>query len=133
MDIGIPLHSLFLHNPHCCHFFRISSAVAIIFSSPDDVTTNGDRGNKLFGNVSGGTESLASSLCNNMLGGWYDNSYFEPLDSVKGDVARICLYVYVRYGSTYSECSDITNVFKDTDTLLEWMAMDPVDTWPSST
>ncbi|MBQ8586641.1 MAG: endonuclease [Oscillospiraceae bacterium] len=96
---------------------------------PDDVTTNGDRGNKLFGNVSGGTESLASSLCNNMLGGWYDNSYFEPLDSVKGDVARICLYVYVRYGSTYSECSDITNVFKDTDTLLEWMAMDPVDTW----
>lgn len=96
---------------------------------PDDVTTNGDRGNKLFGNVSGGTESLGSSLCNNMLGGWYDNSYFEPLDSVKGDVARICLYVYVRYGSTYSECSDITNVFKDTDTLLQWMAMDPVDTW----
>ncbi len=96
---------------------------------PDDVTTNGDRGNKRFGNVSGGTESLASSLCGGMLGGWYDNSYFEPLDSVKGDVARICLYVYVRYGSTYSECSDITNVFKDTDTLLQWMAMDPVDTW----
>lgn len=96
---------------------------------PDDVTTNGDRGNKLFGNVSGGTESLGSSLCNNMLGGWYDNSYFEPLDSVKGDVARICLYVYVRYGSTYSKCSDITNVFKDTATLLEWMEMDPVDTW----
>ncbi|MBQ4566467.1 MAG: endonuclease, partial [Oscillospiraceae bacterium] len=96
---------------------------------PDDVTTNGDRGNKLFGNVSSGTESLASSLCNNMLGGWYDNSYFEPLDNVKGDVARICLYVHVRYGSTYSECADITNVFKDTATLLEWMAMDPVDTW----
>ena len=96
---------------------------------PDDVTTNGDRGNKRFGNVSGGTESLASSLCGGMLGGWYDNSYFEPLDRVKGDVARICLYVHVRYGSTYSECADITNVFKDTATLLEWMAMDPVDTW----
>lgn len=96
---------------------------------PDDKSTNSQRGNKKFGNVENGKEVLATPGANNALGGHSSGSYFEPLDNVKGDVARICLYVYVRYGSSYPKCSKITNVFESVDVLLEWMELDPVDTW----
>ncbi len=96
---------------------------------PDDVTTNSKRGNLKFGNVSGGSEVKGSTSVNGALGGHKSGGYFEPLDNVKGDVARICLYVYVRYGSEYSQCSKVTTVFQSVDVLLEWMALDPVDTW----
>ena len=96
---------------------------------PDDVTTNAKRGNLKFGNVSSGAEVKGSSLVSGALGGYSAGGYFEPLDNVKGDVARICLYVYVRYGGELSKCSSITNVFESVDVLLEWCESDPVDTW----
>ena len=96
---------------------------------PDDKSTNSQRGNKKFGNVENGKEVLATPGANNTLGGHSSGSYFEPLDDVKGDVARICLYVYVRYGGSYPKCANITNVFESVDVLLEWMELDPVDTW----
>ena len=102
----------------------------ILHIRPDDVTTNSDRGNKKFGYVTDGTASTATITgANDALGGYYSSSYYEPLDSVKGDVARICLYVYMGYGSSYTQCNDLTNVFESTDVLLEWMQKDPVDTW----
>ncbi len=96
---------------------------------PSDAKLNSTRGNLKYGNVTGGKTAVGSSLVNSMVGGWVSGGYFEPLDNVKGDVARICLYVYVRYGTEYSKCSSITTVFRDIDTLLEWCALDPVDTW----
>ena len=94
---------------------------------PSENRTNSNRGNKLYGNVSGGTKSTGN--LSGIVGGYYAGNYYEPLDNVKGDVARICLYVYVRYGSEYSKCSNILNVFQSVDVLLEWCALDPVDTW----
>lgn len=96
---------------------------------PDDVTTNAKRGNLKYGNVPGGSEVKGSSLVSGEVGGTANSQYFEPLDNVKGDVARICLYVYVRYGGEISKCSSITNVFESVDVLLEWCESDPVDTW----
>ncbi len=64
-----------------------------------------------------------------MVGGYSAGGYFEPLDNVKGDVARICLYVYVRWAKDFPQCKDITRVFQSVDVLLEWCAEDPVDTW----
>ena len=96
---------------------------------PDDVTTNAKRGNLKFGNAAGGSEVKGSTLVSGALGGYATGTYFEPLDNVKGDVARICLYVYVRYGAELSKCSSITNVFESVDVLLEWCESDPVDTW----
>lgn len=95
---------------------------------PDDAKTNSDRGNKKYGNVTGG-ETSTGKLASGIVGGTYGGGYFEPLDNVKGDVARICLYMYVRYGGSVSGCSSITNVFQSVDVLLDWMEMDPVDTW----
>ncbi|MBE6548391.1 MAG: hypothetical protein E7667_05915 [Ruminococcaceae bacterium] len=93
---------------------------------PSESRTNSQRGNLKYGNVSSN-----SPITGNMSGlnGGYKGSYYEPLDNVKGDVARICLYVYVRWGGQYSECSNITNVFQSVDVLLEWCELDPVDTW----
>ena len=95
---------------------------------PDDQKTNGTRGNKKFGEVSGGSQAYGSSTVNGMSGGTYTGNYFEPHDNVKGDVARICLYVLIRWGSAWG-AESITEVFQSVDVLLEWCEMDPVDTW----
>ncbi len=96
---------------------------------PSDVTTNSIRGNDKYGNVNGGSAANGSSLVGGMSGGTRGGGYFEPHDNVKGDVARICLYVYARWGKEFPQCSSITNVFQSVDVLLEWCALDPVDTW----
>ena len=96
---------------------------------PTDDKVNSDRGNLKYGNLNGGTASYGNQAASGVLGG-YKGSYFEPLDNAKGDVARICLYMYVRYGGSSSyTCNSITNVFQSIDVLLEWCALDPVDTW----
>ena len=95
---------------------------------PSDQVVNSTRGNSKYGNVNGG-KTVNAAIAQGYSGGYSGSGYFEPLDNVKGDVARICLYVYARWGSTYSQCSNITNVFQSIDVLLEWCELDPVDTW----
>lgn len=74
-----------------------------------------------------------------------DHDVFEPKDDVKGDIARILLYVYCCWGqpNLYSDVAlenlppfdpdDSNNnggrVITDLDTLLSWCEEDPVDTW----
>ena len=94
---------------------------------PSDQVVNSTRGNKKYGEVNGGTAVYGKNPATGCLGG-YSATYFEPLDNVKGDVARICLYVYVRWGSDWGADS-ITEVFQSVDVLLAWCEMDPVDTW----
>ena len=94
---------------------------------PAENRTNTQRSNRKYGNISSGTAT--SGNLSGLSGGVYSGNYFEPHDNVKGDVARICLYVYVRWGGTYEKSNDITNVFESIDVLLEWCALDPVDTW----
>ena len=94
---------------------------------PTESQPNTDRGNLRYGEVTGGKNSTGNA--SGLPAGTY-GSYFEPLDNVKGDVARICLYMYVRYGgmSNYT-CSNINKVFQSVDVLLDWCELDPVDTW----
>ncbi len=97
---------------------------------PSDNKVNGTRGNKLYGNVEGGRAVTGGSLVGaSTVGGYSSGNYFEPLDNVKGDVARICLYLYVRWAEEYPKCGNLNNIFSDIDTLLEWCEEDPVDTW----
>ena len=95
---------------------------------PSDAVVNSTRGNKKYGNTNGGTAKYGSNPATGYLGGYYNSTYFEPLDNVKGDVARIVLYVWVRWGSDWGADS-VTEVFQSVDVLLEWMLLDPVDTW----
>lgn len=94
---------------------------------PTESQPNSDRSSLRYGNVTGGKTSIGNA--SGYEAGTY-GSYFEPLDNVKGDVARICLYMYARYGgmSNYT-CSNINKVFQSVDVLLDWCELDPVDTW----
>ena len=95
---------------------------------PSDAVVNSTRGNKKYGNTNGGTAKYGSNPATGCLGGYYNSTYFEPLDNVKGDVARIVLYVWIRWGSSWGADS-VTEVFQSVDVLLQWMELDPVDTW----
>ena len=97
---------------------------------PADAKINSTRNNNKYGKVTNGKD--VTGVITTLSGGYYANSRYEPLDNVKGDVARICLYVYVRYGGEYNKCSNITNVFESVEILLEWCELDPVDTWEMS-
>lgn len=97
-----------------------------------DATVNARRDNLKYGNVENGNPVTGSALVGGMVSGYSRGDYFEPLDNAKGDVARICLYVYARYGGELSMCSSITNVFQSVDVLLEWCELDPVDEWEMS-
>lgn len=96
---------------------------------PSDKSLNGKRGNDIYGEVENGNPVTGTVTVDGTVGGHKSGGVFEPLDNVKGDVARICLYMYARYGSEYSGCKSITNVFQSIDVLLKWHEMDPVDTW----
>ncbi|MEU6736121.1 endonuclease I family protein [Streptomyces physcomitrii] len=56
---------------------------------PEDVSVNSVRGNKDFDNGGSAVDEAPGSLT--------DDDSFEPRDEVKGDVARMILYMAVRY------------------------------------
>ncbi len=97
---------------------------------PANGSVNTSRNNNKYGEVSGGSTTSCTIGGKTYVGGYRQGStYFEPLDNVKGDVARICLYMYVRWAASYPKCGNITNVFQSVDVLLDWCELDPVDTW----
>ena len=91
---------------------------------PTAIVTNSNRGNLKYGNVNHSTakESRNTTYGTNTLSGWYGGGYFEPLDTVKGDAARICLYMYTCYYASGS--LKLNNVAKDVKTLVDWSNLD---------
>lgn len=93
----------------------------IMMLRPASKSVNSSRGNEAYGE---GTDYYDP---NSVSGGEYD---------IRGDVARIVLYVYVRWGCTNTgseyNTTDIfgtKGVIESKERLLEWMEEDPVDTW----
>ena len=88
---------------------------------PTATSENSSRGNKAYGQS----------------GGYYNpNSESNGRYDLRGDVARIILYVYVRWectntGSKYNPNGifGTNGVFESKRVLLDWMEADPVDTW----
>lgn len=85
----------------------------IMMLRPTSSSENSSRGNTAYGKSSGYYNPNSES------GGKYD---------LRGDVARIFLYVYVRWGNTSSAWGS-GGVMESREVLLEWMEADPVDTW----
>ena len=79
----------------------------IMMLRPTAKSENSSRGNTAYGEGSG---------------------YYDPGESVRGDCARIVLYVYVRWGNTGRMWGN-SGVMESLDVLLRWMEEDPVDTW----
>ncbi len=119
---------------------------------PVESGLNSTRGNDLYGEVSNRDANKVyyrdGNRNNVALGGYDAGSTFEPLDSVKGDVARIVMYVYTHYntarnvyGTTngsgsggYFGTLNFTNIVSASSEsaaismLLDWNSQDPVDT-----
>lgn len=111
---------------------------------PEDAGVNSARSNYTMGNV----RDVLANYSTKEYGGktvlYYSpgNDLVEVNDNVKGDVARIFLYVYVRWqepnlfentpnpvvGSGDNENNGM-KVIANLDTLLQWCEMDPVDEW----
>jgi len=95
---------------------------------PTDNSANSSRGNKPYGEVSH-TESNRKKVTISGYGsvdyGYANSNYFEPLDEVKGDVARIIFYLLVRYSD--ADNKSITGVAQSIEILIKWNELDPVD------
>ena len=85
----------------------------IMMLRPTAKSENGSRSNTAYG------ESIGYYHPNTESGGKYD---------VRGDVARIMLYVYVRWGNAERMWGK-SGVMESREVLLKWLEQDPVDTW----
>lgn len=85
----------------------------IMMLRPTATSENSSRGNTAYGKS----------------GSFYDpNKESGGKYNLHGDVARIVLYTYVRWGNT-SYMWGSSGVMESKAVLLEWMEEDPVDTW----
>jgi len=90
----------------------------IMMLRPTSTSENSSRGNTAYGQSSGYYNPNSES------GGKYD---------LRGDVARIFLYVYVRWGNVNGNGTNgtwgMSGVMESVEVMLDWMEADPVDTW----
>lgn len=106
------------------HWGTSEAGTDILHIRPTYNTTNSTRGNDKYGN----TNKSNPLTYNGMPYGYNSGSVFEPLDSVKGDVARIIMYVWTTYYDYYDDTGLlITKTFTNYDTLLEWHMLDKPD------
>ena len=125
---------------------------------PVEVRLNSTRSNNEYGEIANRDSykvyAKYGSNTTYALGGYNNNGTFEPLDSKKGDVARIILYTYLHYnsytvstlfgsygttngnGNSSYFSSSLLSLTKTTnqnteanalEMLLQWNASDPVD------
>jgi uncharacterized protein len=93
---------------------------------PTDASVNGSRGNLDFDN--GGTFHSECTQCK------FDGDSWEAPDRVKGDIARMLMYMAVRYEGNGEIDLELVNYTGTTgalhgklSTLLQWHSQDPVD------
>lgn len=104
---------------------------------PEYTGVNGNRGNTLFGEITGSYSYLSGEVTTQTK---ISGSVIEVQDGIKGDVARILLYLYLHYysgfGNTnaYTSSSFTLNRVISANSLdnaialmIKWNKLDPVD------
>ena len=114
---------------------------------PTNANVNSTRGNMTMGNVRNVISGYKTYQYNGSDVLYYSTAddLVEVNDNIKGDVARIMLYVWCRWGEPNLFVDDASlgvgpgddannglKVMESVDTLLQWCQMDPVDTWEMS-
>ncbi|MCR5564622.1 MAG: endonuclease [Gammaproteobacteria bacterium] len=94
---------------------------------PADSSVNSSRSDSPYGEVANKDTARKIYTKNGTLAGYLQNDIFEPIDSVKGDVARIVMYVSVVYYMMYDKTVELGDVISSESLALKWNAMDPVD------
>lgn len=130
-------------------FYQSGAGADLHHLRPTNTNVNSTRGNMTMGNVVGVISNPKTYDYGGQTVLWYSPSddLVEIRDEVKGDVARIFLYVYVRwgepnlfenvdsknlpppYGGSDSGGNNGLKVMESLDTLLQWCEEDPVDQW----
>ena len=106
------------------HWGKTEAGTDILHIRPTWSTTNSKRGSTVYGKVG----NTGAQYYDGMLYAHTSGSRFEPIDSVKGDVARILMYVWTAYTDYYNDSKlVITKAIESYDTLLEWHTMDKPD------
>ena len=131
-------------------FYQKNGGCDLHHLRPANQTLNSTRKNYTMGYVNGVINGCSTADYGGRTVLWYSagNDLVEVRDNVKGDVARILLYVYCRWGqpNLYQnvkaenlpafDSDDKDNngkkVIESLDTLLKWCKSDPVDTWEMS-
>ncbi|MBQ1406452.1 MAG: endonuclease, partial [Oscillospiraceae bacterium] len=89
----------------------------IVMLRPTAVSENSSRSNTAYGESSG----------------YFDPNTVSTAVNVRGDCARILLFIYTEYGTSsndiWSNMWGTSGVIESKDVLLKWMREDPVDTW----
>ena len=103
---------------------------------PASTAYNSTRNNTPYGVVEKkDTTKMGDTDC------YFTSSIFEPADYIKGDIARILMYLYTHYSNeisssnTYSGALSITNIVSTSegttqaawDLLMDWNELDPID------
>ena len=128
-------------------FYQKNGGCDLHHLRPANQTVNSTRYNYTMGYVNGVINGCSTASYGGRTVLWYSagNDLVEVRDNVKGDVARILLYVYCRWGQpnlyqnvaekdlpAFDSDDDANNgkkVIESLDTLLKWCKSDPVDTW----
>ena len=106
------------------HWGKEKAGTDVLHIRPTWYTTNNKRGNTVYGDVN----KKNPQTYNGMIYAYVSGSYFEPIDAVKGDVARILMYVWTAYYDYYEDTSlYLTNAIESYDTLLKWHTLDKPD------
>ena len=106
------------------HWGKEKAGADLLHIRPTWSSTNSKRGNTVYGDVNKASPLTYGSMIYAYEGG----SYFEPLDSVKGDVARILMYIWTAYYDYYGDTNlKITSAIQSYDVLLKWHALDKPD------
>ncbi len=128
-------------------FYQNNGGADLHHLRPTNPNVNSTRGNMTMGNVKGVLNSYQTYAYDGNTVLWYNTGadLVEVSDNIKGDVARILLYVWCRWeepnlyendpNPTIGSGDDANNglkVIESRETLLQWMQLDPVDTWEMS-
>ena len=99
------------------HWGKTNAGADMLHLRPTYKDTNNSRGNLLYGEVEGSYLKY-----NGYDYGKKNSTYFEPTDQVKGDAARIIMYVWTAWNG---DCpSSVTNVFQSVELMLRWHLQD---------
>ena len=103
---------------------KTEAGTDILHLRPTYESTNKSRNDSPYGT----TGHAVTKTYSGMNFGWTGNNYFEPLDSTKGDVARIIMYLWTTYnGYKAYNPLNILNIIESYDTLLAWHTADKPD------
>ena len=105
---------------------------------PADSNVNSSRGNKIYDDSMAADGNLRNPAHPEAIGNTSDSDSWEPPDNRKGDVARACFYMAVRYEGTPGEpdleltddlgmVTTAENMMGKLTTLILWHLLDPPD------